>query len=149
MDVAMVAAGTLPHPHDAIGHDKLLSETAKSVEKLRATIELDRFERVFSGKSVAAVLTAYERGERDATLCWFVESQDDAGWTDVTLANGPDDAAALLKLRKVIAARRVARADAVAPDLAVARERLKKIRTATLDSQIRHLVNDRRGLAAV
>lgn len=149
LNQTIAVASSLPHPLDAT-EQGAVSDNTRAVDRLRATIEVDRAERRLAGKTLAQVIDMYAgtKDSRDGALVWYIESQYAAGWRDVNLVSTPDDAAAVMNLKRLIGERQKARVEANHPELAQARERLSKLRTATLDSQFRHLLQGR-GLAAV
>lgn len=149
LDAVTAEVGRLPHPIDALDQ-QALSDNTRAIERSRLTMDIDRTERRLTGKTHAQVVDLYTAtpDARDPTLIWTIEVQHAAGWVETPLTPSPDDAVAILKLRELIRARQQARVTKNHPQLMEARERLNKLRSATLDSQIRHLQSVR-GLAAV
>ena len=151
--MATTAAATLPHPVDAL-ELQALSDTTRATERLRIAIEQDRAERRLAGKTLAQVIEIYAQAkdERDATLVWYIEAQQAAGWAETSLApSSREDATGMVgsRLKSAIEERQKARVAKNYPELAQARERLEKLRrSATLDSHIKHLQGGR-GLASV
>ena len=103
-----------------------------------------------AGKTMSQIvdLLTDTRDDRDGVLTWFIEQQHANGWRDVALTQTSENAAAILKLRRLIAERQQARVAKNYPELAQACEKLTKLRRASLDSQIRHPLSGR-GMAAV
>lgn len=140
-------AASLPHPLDlATG-----TTTERELYRLRVQLELDGLERKWHGRPAAALVDAYERAhpERDRTLIWFTESEMAAGWPNVQLQHGPEDATAMLRLKELIAARRHARVEKEFPQLLEAQKRLKAAMPVAVREMLRHFVQERRGLALV
>ena len=121
------------------------------VRRMRIGQEMDRVERRLSGKTLPQILAVYEASddERDEVVSWFIESQAASGWPDVARQHSDDDATAMLRLTAAMTARQLARIEKHHPDVLKAADRLKALRSATLDSLFRHLLTDGRGLALV
>lgn len=151
LDEAVAAAITPVHPLDSIRNTPGgLSETSIELKSMRVEQQLDRCERKYRGVTLQRIADELEQlhPERDATTGWYLEDQASRGFPDLNLQPTPDDAAAMLRIRKIVAARQDARLAAY-PELAAAAERFKKLKTASLTEQIRHLTVNRRGIAAV
>jgi hypothetical protein len=148
LQLTVDAAKTLPHPVDAL-ELQALSDTTRSTERLRIVLEQDRAERRLQNKTIAEVANLYEQAkpERDGVLLWHIESQHAAGWSETALAPS-NDVVSGLRLKRLIEERQDARIKTNFPELAQARERLSKLKTATLDHHFKHLLSGR-GLAAV
>ncbi len=75
-----------------------------------------------AGKTMSQIvdLLTDTRDDRDGVLTWFIEQQHANGWRDVALTQTSENAAAILKLRRLIAERQQARVAKNYPELAQA-----------------------------
>jgi hypothetical protein len=127
------------------------SATEHELAKLRIGLDLDRAERRLTGKPLAGRADLYEQAtdERDEALIYVIETQARTGWRDIPLTGDSNDAAAVLRLRRLIEARQRARVEKAAPDLLEAQARLKAALPAQVRDLFGHLLDQHRGLALV
>jgi hypothetical protein len=76
-----------------------------------------------------------------------IEDQARKGWPDIPIA--ADDGRGATKLANAMSKARHERLTRREPGIAVWQERVKKLHTASLRSQLRHVLRDGRGLALV
>jgi hypothetical protein len=133
--------GPEPALHGASEEVRLLAKLTGDNQKAAALTLL-------SGRSIGYVRQQYAqaRDEDNRELVRLVEDQIGRGFVDLRLTPDRTDASELMALRVLVRERRTARAQQRDPEAVTARQRLTEMRSATVDSLLRH-VRSGRGIA--
>jgi hypothetical protein len=137
----------LPDPR-RVAASKGASQMEHDLRQMRLGQEFERVERMLAEKTPAQVepLLKAADDEANAVLLVCLEAWE-AGESSVTLRTDRRDASGDSRLRQAIKARQRARLEQHHPELVAAEQELAKLQTATMSMLVRHLVDDRRGVA--